>query len=177
MRGKLIASGEDLHGISTDHNALREVVFMVGQVDQQPGKVWIAQVGGYVVNALGWAGGTMREDGVVKGRATLEFTLEGINQTVIARPAACANFTLQDLPELPSARMRYTSPKSLTIESKISSTKVIAFYQQGLPASGWILDDSSDPSSVDMRATRAGVSIFLSVSPQEPGCQVNFGIP
>lgn len=144
----LVARGEMVNGVKSDHYKLSKADFEFGVVTSQTGEVWIAQDGGYLVRFTGQAEGefSLSKD-EIKGKVTWTYDLLDVNKlTAITPPAECtaSNDAVKDLPIPTNATEKNSIGDLITFNSPDSPKVVGAFYRKELVSKGWkILSDSN----------------------------------
>lgn len=141
------ASGhEALEGIEADHYTFDERALLQAGQTKSSGEVWVASEGGYVLRFHDetTAGEEFFGEGT-EGTLQRDYQLTEVNQPVtIELPASCP-LGLVDAPRMPDAASVLSVPGMLQYESAASVGDVRAFYEQELPALGWV-----DPATTNL---------------------------
>jgi hypothetical protein len=173
-RGDLIAKGETVNGVATDHYRVSEISFETGEVQSQEGEVWVAQEGGYIVRTTGKAIGKLSLDRTLTGGAEWDYELTRINQATVTLDAACSGLDFSEVPLPDGAKIERTSRAFLYLSAPGSTQETGNFFKQQLEAAGWIVEvNASDDTVVMMTASREGERLDIGINPAEPGSFVS----
>jgi len=147
--GAEAAGSETINGVGTDHYTFDESALGQTGFSKSTGQVWVATDGGMVVKYLLTT--TAGEDYFgkgIEGAQTWEYNLTDINQPVLIElPAGCPA-GLVEAPLMPAAQDIRQLP-GVTIYTIAGSLQdVFTFYQEQLPALGWVA--MSEPVGGDM---------------------------
>ncbi len=173
-RGDLIAKGESVNGVTTDHYRVSEITFETGEVESQEGEVWVAQEGGYIVRTTGKAKGKLTLDRALSGEAVWDYELTRINQATVTLDAACSGLDFSEVPLPDGAKIERTSAAFLYLSAPGSIQQTGDFFKQQLEAAGWIVDvHVSDETVFMLTASREGERLDIAINTAEPGSFVS----
>ncbi len=144
--GALIARGELVNGVKTDHYKVEKAGVSFGNVTSESGEVWIAQDGGFAVRFVGQAEGLFDLSTSIKGQMTWTYDLKDVNQTfTIELPALCSDQqnALSDLPIPDNATKVSTLGKIITFGSPDKPDVVAKYFRDNLPGKGWKITEDT----------------------------------
>ncbi len=177
--GALIARGEMVNGVKTDHYNVENAGVGFGDVKSASGEVWIAQDGGYAVRFTGEAEGTFDLATTLTGNMTWSYDLKDINQTfTIELPAICASqqSALGDLPLPDNATKVNSLGQMITFSSPDKPDVVAQYFRTNLPGKGWkITEDSAMGASLVMLTVQKDsqvLSVMIAADDQSGGSSV-----
>jgi len=176
---KLIAKGEVMNGIKTDHYSVKSSDMGFGKVTSQSGEVWIAQDGGYAVHYTGKADGTFTIVNTYTGTLTWTYDLKDINKVAsIDLPAECAAQlgALADLAVPPNATNVSNLGTMVTFGSPDKPADLVTYFKASLTAKGWKIDSVDDtlPGIVTMAISKTDTkkSIMITADDKTGGSTV-----
>jgi hypothetical protein len=173
-RGELVAKGETVNGVATDHYQVSEVKFDAGEVESQEGEVWVARDGGYVVRTTGKAKGKLSLDRSLTGEAEWDYELTRIDQAVVTLDPVCTGLDFSEVPLPDGATVERTTTEFLYLSAPGTTQQTGDFFKLQLEAAGWVVDVSvSDETVVMMTASREGERLDIAINPAEPGSFVS----
>ncbi len=177
--GALIARGELVNGVKTDHYKVDKVGVGFGELTSESGEVWIAQDGGYAVHFVGQAEGTFDLSTSVKGQMNWTYDLKDVNQAfTIEVPEICANqqSALGDLPVPDNATQINSLGQIVTFGTPDKPDVVAKYFRDNLPGKGWkITEDSTMGDALFMlTAEKDGkvLSIMIAADDKTQGTSV-----
>jgi hypothetical protein len=146
------AGTETVNGVATSHYTFDERALMMSDVATSTGEVWVATDGGYVVRyRLSIEGEAEYFGEGLSGTATWAYDLSDIGQPgTVEVPEDCPP-GLVDAPLLDDADAIHQLPGVTYYTSAASLPDAIAFYQDQLPALGWVV--SGEPIIGETLAT------------------------
>jgi hypothetical protein len=137
---RLIARGEEVNGVVTDHYRFDQNNVNLGTVSAAEGDIWISQDGGYTVKLTARATGSgfFLAD-MDNGEMTWEYSLSEINQDrQISLPEKCAaQAPSTDIPTPPDANEVSMFAGMTTFTTTDTVEGVSNFYRAELPNQGW----------------------------------------
>lgn len=177
-KGELLAPGEMVSGVITDHYQVVGADFPTATENEHvSGEMWIAQDGGYVVKASGQVEADVTDFNTSKpvhGHGQWAFTLEDINSATITAPAECVAQGNTPLPMPPDAANFTSSQSSFSYTTQLSVEEVADFYRDVLPTQGWTIEQQGDMGGTLMwTVSRQGVTYLLSIMPSNEMTIVN----
>ena len=136
------AGTETVNGVAASHYTFDERALMMSDVATSTGEVWVATDGGYVVRyRLSIDGGAEFFGEGMTGTLTWAYDLSDIGQPgTLEVPSDCPP-GLVDAPLLDDAQAIHQLPSVTYYTSAVSLADAIAFYQEQLPALGWVSSD------------------------------------
>ncbi len=166
----LIAKGETVNGVKTDHYKITRGSLGIGTVTSENGEAWLAQDGNYLVRYTGQAEGEFElSDDKITGVMTWTFNLSKINQLkeiTLAPECAAAGQASQDLPIPPNAADQSTFGDIITFTSPDAPKAVADFYRSELPTKGWKIDkDSALGTIVVLKISKGERVMQIMISP------------
>ncbi len=150
--GSLVARGEMVNGVKTDHYKLSNVAMGFGTATSESGEVWIAQDGGYVVRFTGQAEGDFKIATAFTGKITWIYELKQINQVAsITPPPICTSLQPNsDVPVPPNATQKNVLGDMITFASPDAVKTVTDWYVKQAPAQGWTVKTVSSMDALVM---------------------------
>jgi hypothetical protein len=160
----LVARGEMMNGVKTDHYKLKKANLGFGVATSQTGELWVAQEGGFLVKFLGQAEGdfSLTAD-KVKGTVTWDYNLTEVNKLKdIVLPPECTASTqaIADLPIPPNAVEKNTFGEIITFNSPDAPKVVADFFRKELPAQGWKITSDTNLGTVVMMSIQKDTRKF-----------------
>lgn len=144
----LVARGEMVNGVKTDHYKLRKASLGFGVATSQTGEIWVAQDGGFLVKFLGQAVGDFSLSlDKLKGTVVWEYNLTEVNKLKeIVLPVECTSTTdaVKDLPIPANAVDKSFIGELITFTSPDAPKAVADYYRKELAAKGWKITSDSD---------------------------------
>lgn len=134
------AGNETVNGVPTSHYTFDERALMMSDVATSTGEVWVAMDKGYVVRyRLSIEGGAGYFGEGMSGTLTWAYDLSDVDQPVtVEAPEDCPP-GLVDAPLLDDALAIHELPGVTYYSSAASLAEAITFYQEQLPALGWVV--------------------------------------
>lgn len=176
--GDLIAEGEVVNGVSSDHFAMGGAQFLFGSPTSQEGEIWLAQEGGYPVRFTGRAEGVFSlSSETITGSVHWEYNLLDVNLLAgISLPQACIDEENigADIPILPDATDQTTYGGAISYNSPTAPAAAADFYRAQLPANGWEITNETASAPVFILSARKGDrSLQVNIGPGlENGCTI-----
>jgi len=176
--GDLIAKGETVNGISSDHFVLAGAQFLFGNPTSQKGEIWLAQKGGYPVRFTGQAEGVFSlSSETITGSVSWDYNLTDVNQlATTSLPQACLDEETigADVPILPDAADQTTYGGAINYNSPTTPAAAADFYRTQLPANGWeITNETNTPPVFILSAHKGERSLQINIGPAlESGCTI-----
>jgi hypothetical protein len=177
---ELIAKGEMVNGVKTDHYKVSQANLGFGTSKDASGDIWIAEDGGYAVKFTGTATGSFDiGDNSIDGTLTWEYNLTGINSLqAIGLPPECESQqdAMGDLPVPPGVSDIANLGKLISFSSPDKPAVVADFYRAALPDKGWkITNDSglgADLVTLDIRKGDQTMTILITGEPNSGGSSI-----
>lgn len=172
----LVARGENVNGILTDHYTIKEALLMgLGEeLTSAKGDVWVTPDGKYTIKYVYEAEGkfsAMNGGGTVTGKLTITYDLTSINQvSEISVPQTCLDQQQQvaDLPMMADAGQISNISGMVTYVTAADLSAIKEFYLN--PASGWtVSDDSSSEGFLSFKITKGDKIYNIVVTPNAGG--------
>ncbi len=133
------AGHEAVNGVEADHYTFDERALAQAGLNPSIGEVWVASVGGYIVRyVLSTKGDASYFGEGIEGTLSWDYQLTDVNQSLIPELSADCPPGLVDVPLLPDAANVVNMPAYLEFDTATSLTDALAFYQEKLPALGWM---------------------------------------
>ncbi len=176
--GDLIRQGESVGNVPADHYGLAGLSLGVGQAGASGGDVWVAQQGGYVLRASGWAEGAITLTGQPgSGRLEWNYTLDVASPVNIALPDDCRGLQSPDLPFPPNAAGISQHGSQIVFTSPLQPAELLDFYHTVLPQQGWNIDNESGSGALfTMDASKEGRAVQVLVEAQGASSQVTISL-
>lgn len=143
----LIAKGETVNGVKTDHYKIMRGSWGIGKVTSEDGDAWVAQDGNYLVRYTGQAKGEFELTAdLITGTMTWTVNLTRINQVgeiTLAPECVAASQASQDIPIPANATDQNTFGDIITFNTPDEPKVVADFFRSELPVKGWKIDKDS----------------------------------
>jgi len=173
-RGQLVAGGEMVNGIATDHYKVSELKLGIGQASQVDGDLWIIKDGGAVLRFTGTAEGQLSlTDTAGQAHMEWDYYLLDIDKAQVALPDDCKGVGLEDIPLPKDATDVGQVGPSLNFNSSSTAAQVADFYRKTLLERGWTIDqDSGTGVLFSIVAVKGNSSLDVLITAADKGCKV-----
>ncbi len=170
QNAKLIAKGEMVNGIMTDHYQASDKDFGMAVFTSAKGEIWVAQDGNWVVKYVGEASGKSAMFGnASEGSIKWEYNIEEANKLAkIVLPAECAaSKPADDIPVPENTTEKGNLGSMITFKSPDDVSAITTFYRTKLTAQGW--KEAEGGLEGMMSFTKESRSLTILISKEDGG--------
>jgi hypothetical protein len=172
--GELVAAGEMVNGVATDHYKVTQIHLGIGSVSKTEGDLWVDSKSRSVLRYKGWAEGGITLTGQAEtGRIDWDYYLLDIGKAEVKLLVDCTQNGIANLPVPENSTEINRTDTTLSFQNGANASTLEGLYIQTLIQHGWTIDaEAGNVTSFSLTVSKGGQSIQILISGKGEGSKV-----